>query len=111
MWRQPGGGEESGQPIHRDRDLLGGGAGADVAKPANNGGYANAAFEQFGFTAGEGPVVGEAFAAVVARDDDNGVARKFFVVKNLEQAADSPVHHLDHSSIGSVCTAFPIGER
>ena len=74
--------------------------GAEARRPACNPGHANAAFGEVHLAADERPVVAEALAAVVAREDDERVVGDLRRGERLEDPADPFVHVADHAAVG-----------
>ena len=103
-------GDERRQPIHADRHLTGGASLRQPRRPRDDRRDAQATLEQLRLPAGERPRVGEALAAVVAREDDDRVRRQAVRVKRLEDAADLRVHCLDHALIGLLRPAVVVGQ-
>ena len=62
-------------------------------------GAANAALPKGGFWVAEGAVIGEAFAAVVVGEEDEGVLGGAVAVGSLEDAANGGVHGLEHGLV------------
>ena len=71
-----------------------------MAGPTHDGGDAQASLKEFGFLSVEGPGVGEAFAAVIAGENHDGVARGSRGLERFQDAADLQVHLDHHAAIG-----------
>ena len=87
-------------PVHGHAGLRAGAAGGNHGGPVGNPGHADAAFGQVHLAAHQGPVVREAFAAVVAGEHHQCVALQPFGAQQVHQAANAFVHVVDHAAIG-----------
>ncbi len=92
--------QHGGAPVHGQAGLGAGAAGGDGGGPVGDPGHADAAFGQVHLAADQGPVVGEAFAAVVAGEYDEGVALQAVGAQRVHDAADALVHVVDHAAVG-----------
>ena len=106
--RGAGGGQQCRHPVHVGGDLLADAVARNARGPGDDGRDAQAAFQQFGFAAGEGPGVGEALAAIVAGEDHDGVAGDAVALDRLQHAADLCVHGGDHAAIGFLRAAVEV---
>jgi hypothetical protein len=68
-----------------------------VPRPADEGGYPQAALEQIGLPAAERPDIGKPLAAVVAGEHDDGVARHAGRFESLQNPTHLPIHLGNHS--------------
>src|SRR5205814_4547355 len=102
------GSQQGRHPVHRDHDLFGNRARRDPSGPAHDRGNANATFEQLLLHAGERPHFRESFAAVVAGEDDNGVAGETARVERLQHATNIGVQTLHHRRVGFLRAAVAV---
>ena len=85
--------------------------GCDALRPARDARHADAAFGQVHLAADERPVVAEALAAVVAREDDQRVVAQTAGVQRIEHAADALVEFADHLVVDVDGSAIEVPER
>jgi hypothetical protein len=111
MGRGAGGLQEGRHPVHGDGQLLGHRSGGRARRPAHHVGHADAALHQVHLAADQRPVVGEALAAIVAGEDDDGVARDAAVIERAEHPADALVHVVDHAPVGVDVAAVEVIDR
>jgi hypothetical protein len=104
-------GKKRWQPIHADRHLIGGLAHGNARRPRNDGRNAQTAFKQLCLPACKRPGIGEALAAVVAAEDNDGVVGDAVGVKRFKHAANLEIEVLDHALIGPLRPAIKIDER
>ena len=87
------------------RDL----ARADARRPAGDQRDPDTAFEQVHLFTDQRPGIGEAFAAVVAGEDNQGVVVHTSRAQGVEQQANTLVHLADHGLVGLDRTAVGVG--
>src|SRR5215471_21049820 len=63
------------------------------------------AFKKLGFSASERPSVGETFAAIVARENDDRVLRRARRVERPQHTANLQIHLLNHFLVGTLTAA------
>src|SRR3569833_507759 len=106
--RRVGGAPQGWHPVHRDHDLFGHRARRDLSGPAHNRRNATATFQQLVLHAGEWPHVRESFAAIVAGEDDKGVAGETARVERLQYATNIVVQTLHHRGVGLLRAAIAV---
>ena len=99
MRRNAGRFEKGRHPVHRHRMLARDAARLDACRPACDVRHPDAPFEEIHLLADERPVIREALAAVVAREDDQRVALGADRRERLEYPADAFVHLPDHRQV------------
>ena len=92
-------GKHRGRPVHAHALLGAGAAGGYDGGPVRNPGHADAAFGQVHLAAHQRPVVREAFAAVVAGEDDQRVVQLAVGAQRLDDPAYALVHVMDHAAV------------
>src|SRR5256885_8268376 len=83
---------------------------SDHGRPVRDPGHAYAALGQVHLAADQGPVVGEAFAAVVAGEDDEGVVQLPVGAQRLDDPAYAFVHVVDHAAVLVDVAAVQVGK-
>mmetsp|Transcript_67487 Transcript_67487/g.186944 ORF Transcript_67487/g.186944 Transcript_67487/m.186944 type:complete len:527 (-) Transcript_67487:101-1681(-) len=97
--RGAGSGQQRGQPVHADQHLIADLAGLHARGPAQQRGHADAAFQQLALLATEGPDIGEALAAVVAGEHDDGVLRQALGLQRGQHAAHGSIQRGDDLAV------------
>lgn len=99
---------EGGEEVGGLNEGVVGGSRFDVAGPGDDHGNAHAAFEHSGLAAAKRRITGRGgaidfvvhVAAVVGKENDDGIVGEFEPVKGAYQGANGIIHRFDHGGVG-----------
>src|SRR5215471_2452761 len=97
----PGSSETGRGQIHRDAHLIGDRTGHQPARPPADLRHSEPAFQQVEFAADKGPDLGETLAAIIAGENDEGLAPGRPTLHCLDDPPDPGIQYLHHLAVNA----------